>query len=163
MGRSVRVVTDFVMGTSVVAWVSGPLMEKFAIEPTIAKAEDKAQTAETLGKAYKTYSNVVHIGLAGMLIAELIKLFGDDMRKKDKGYRLLARLGDLEVFAAIALGGATRMISKKIKTLDPDSPEAIKGKGRISLIGWLSIFLSLDMLITYALQRSRVATKTGTK
>jgi uncharacterized membrane protein len=106
MGKAVRVATDFLMGTSVVAWVSGPLMEKFAIEPTIAKAEDKEKTAAILGAAYKAYSNVVHIGMAGMLVTELVKLVGDDMRKKDKGYRTLATVGDIQVFSAIAMGGA---------------------------------------------------------
>jgi uncharacterized membrane protein len=159
MGRVLRVATDFLMGTSVVAWVSGPLMEKFAIEPTVAKAEDKEKTAAILGSAYKAYSNVVHIGMAGMLVTGLVKLFSDDMRKKDKGYRTLAIIGDVLVFSAIALGGATRMISKKIKTLDPHSSEAEKGKQRLSLIGWLSIFLSLDMLAIYALQRSRLVGK----
>lgn len=151
MNKTARLLTDVAAGFSVTAWISGPLFEEYGIKPAAAKANEAEK--EAMYKAYKAYSNVVHIGLAGVALTNLVKFFADDLRRKGtNGYKRWARIGDLIVLLIISVGAATRIMSKKLKTAAPGSAEARQAEQVMKATGPASVGLALALLFTSAKQ-----------
>ncbi len=162
MNKTVRLLSDVAAGFSVTAWISGPLFEAFGIKPALQKAKSEAEK-EAIGSAYKAYSNVVHIGLAGLALTNAFKFFADGLRRKGtKGYKFWATIGDILVLLVISVGAATRIMSKKLKTAQPGSAEYTQAEQVLKLTSPLSIWLSVGLLWTSASQY-RERAKSGEK
>ncbi len=157
MNKTARQLSDVAAGLFTTAWVSGPLFEEYGIKPAQAKATSQEQK-EAIGSAYKAYSNVVHVGLAGLALTNIFKFFADDLRRKGTdGYKRWARIGDLLVLLIISAGAATRIMSKRLKTAPAGSAEAQQASQVLGTTSPLSIGLSVALLWTSARQyRERV-------
>lgn len=161
MNKTVRFWTDVAAGFSITAWISGPMFEEFGLKPASAKAE--AAQKEGMAAAYKAYSNVVHAGLAGVALTGLFKFFADDLRRKGTpSYKRWAGIGDLLIVGVIAVGGATRVMSKRLKTASPGSPDAQQAEGVLNVTSKVSMGLALGLLWTSANQY-RERAKSGEK
>ncbi len=159
MNKTVRLLTDVAAGFSTTAWISGPMFEEYAMKPASASASEAQK--EGMAAAYKAYSNVVHVGLAGVALTNAFKFFADDLRKNGtNGYKRWARIGDLLVLSIISVGAATRIMSKKLKTATPGSADAEQATQVLGMTGKISIGLSLALLWTSAVQyRERTNSK----
>ncbi len=161
MNKTVRLLTDVAAGFSVTAWISGPLFEEYGLKPASAKANPAQK--EGMSAAYKAFSNVVHIGLAGVALTNAFKFFADDLRKKGTpAYKRWATIGDLLVLNVISVGAATRIMSKRLKTASAGSPEVAQAEQVLALTSKISIGLSLALLWTSAVQY-RERAKSGEK
>jgi hypothetical protein len=160
VNTTVRLLSDLAAGFSATAWISGPLYEEYGLKPARANASEAEK--EGMAKSYKAFSNVVHIGLAGLALTNIFKFFADDLRKTgSKGYKRWASIGDLVVLNIISVGAATRIMSKKLKTAKPGSPEAQQAEQVLDSTGKISVWLSLALLLTSAKQyKERVKSAT---
>lgn len=142
----VQAVTGLVRNASALALFVGPIVEETTLKPALKYAHTAGE--ETAAKAnIRTYSQIAHTGLAGILAGNILNMLLDKKRRTgSKGYKKWARLGDLFVFGIIATGGATRMYTKKLKDVTPGSAEAASAEKGLALVTKLTPVLSFLVL-----------------
>lgn len=160
MNKVSRFLSDVAAGFSVTTWISGPLFEKYALEPALAKATSP-QDKKLIASIYQPYRGVAKAGLVGLALTDTYKYFADDLRiKGSKGYKRWALVGDTLVMASILTEVANSTLINRLDKAPRASTEEAQVKSYLNTSKRVSMWLSTALLAASAIQyQERVNSK----